>query len=49
MQIYNVLGMQKYSIVYFTLLGHMTYSSMHLIQHIDSKLSFISVLNIFVC
>jgi len=32
--------MQNYSIVQFLSLGQMTYSSMHLIQHIDSKITF---------
>jgi hypothetical protein len=47
MQIYNILSMQNYSIVHFTSLDRMKYSSMELIQHIESKLSLISVINIF--
>jgi hypothetical protein len=46
-QIYNILSMQNYSIVHFTSFGHKKYSSMRLIQHIESKLTFIGVLNIF--
>jgi hypothetical protein len=47
MQIYNILSIQNYSIVQFTSLGHKKYSSMQFIQHMEYKLSFISVLNIF--
>jgi hypothetical protein len=47
MQIYNILSMENYSIVHSTSPGHMKYISMQLIQHIESKLSFISVLSVF--
>jgi hypothetical protein len=32
MQIYNILGMQNYNIIYFTSLGRMKYSSIQLIN-----------------